>query len=172
METTNTDALWKAKHAFARAFYVWQLQELVIKLWSEISGKQPLRPSLWHKLVEHPEIWKMTWEKLCSLPFGTPFEMFGTELPDDGIEAITEESEIYFLVPLEQAKFPVGNGGVLETVADEGPRIYACQQMLKIIFIYAFAHIYQKQFKVIFKDREMTFDRDTILKPLHDQQAA
>ena len=166
METIDTEAVFKAKHSFARAFYACQLQELVIRIWNEVSGGEPIRPSSWHKLVEHPELWKATWNKFATLSSHS-VSLFEGELPDDGVEAVTDDAEIYFLVPLNCARIPVGEGGVLEAVANEGPRVYACQQLLKIILTYAFAHIYQGEFTVNLKDRQLRMDHNSILRPFH-----
>lgn len=157
---------WKAKHAFARAFY-YIFKVSMMDLWEKLLGNKPLRPSTWTDFVESPELWKMVYDKLMTMSYVTIDMCAFSELANDGMDALTQERETYFLVPLMQAMVPVPEGeSVLQTLEVEGKKRYACQQLLKTILIYFFADVYQKKFTVLFTSHEhMEVDRDTIKKP-------
>lgn len=158
---------WKAKHAFARAFYA-NLHVSMVDLWNRINGEKDLRPSVWTDFVEHPDLWKMVYDKLTTMSHITINMCANFEAPEDGMEAIAlEDREVYFLVPLLHASVPVPKeSGILETLMGDGEKYLACQQLLKTMLMYFFADVYGKEFLVCFKTHEdMTVDRNTINQP-------
>ena len=165
-EIEHIESYWKAKHAFARAFYAAFKGQMMV-LWKKINKDKILRPSVWTDFVESPKLWKIAYDKLMTMSYVTIDMCAFAELAVDGMDALTQERETYSLVPLMQAMVPVSGGeSILQTVEVEGKRRYACQQLLKTVLIYFFADVYRNKFTVFFTSHEhMEVDQNTINQP-------
>ena len=158
---------WKQKHAFARVFYaLFKVQ--MMALWEKINGGKELRPSVWTDFVESSELWQMMYGKFVTMSCVTSEMCLAAELAEDGMEALTQERETYFLVPIGHAAIAIPNGkSVLLTLEGESKRRCACQQLLKTVLMYFFADLYKRKFTVHFTSHEtMKVDQSTISKPL------
>ncbi len=154
---------WKVKHTFVRLFYHVRRPDK-LKIWEKISAGRELRPSVWTEFVESQELWGFCYDILATMSHITINNCAQTELVDDGMDAVTEDSETYFLVPLMHALFPP----VADKADPEKTKYnYACQQFMKSVLIYAFADIYKKKFKVFFTSHDsFDVDQNTLLEPL------